>query len=135
MAEVSRRIRIDHAKPSDAQHTFKVGLLVTRSFSKELTAPSKRNSRNATPQSDIATWSSLLYLHSLNTVVNDILQHTFDLLDAGGFQELLPTQLISITQYNIRKNLSYLLEVNIFLLHVIENIRDSLQRQKVADIL
>jgi hypothetical protein len=46
-------------------------------------------------------------------------------------------QEISITQYNIRGNLSYLLEVNVVLLRVIENIRDSLQRQKVArrDIL
>ena len=78
-------------------------------------------------------WSlrSLLHLRSLDAVVDDILQHTLDLLDAEGFQELLQMQLISITQYNIRKNLSYLLEVNIFL-HVIENIHDSLQRQKVA---
>lgn len=46
-------------------------------------------------------------------------------------------QKISITQYNIRGNLSYLLEVNVVLLQVIENICDSLQRQKVAcrDIL
>ena len=90
------------------------------------------NSRDATLQSYIATLSSLLLLRSLEAVVDDILQHAPNLLDAEGFQELLRTQLISVAQYNIRKNLSCLLEVNIFLLQVIENIRDSLQRQKVA---
>ena len=92
------------------------------------------NSRDATLQSDIATLSSLLLFHSLEAVVDDILLHALNLLDGESFQELLVlrTQLISVPQYNIRKNLSCLLEVNIFLLQVIENIRDSLQPQKVA---
>ena len=97
----------------------------------------ERNSHNTTLQSDIATLRSLLLLRSLKAVVDNILQHTLNLLEAKGFQELLRTQLISITQYNIRGNLSYLLEVNVVLLQVIESNRDSLQRQKVArrDIL
>ena len=92
----------------------------------------ERNRRDATLQSDIATLRSLLLLCSLKAVIDNILQHILNLLDAEGFQELLRTQLISVAQYNIRKNLSCLLEVNVFLLQVIENIRDSLQRQKVA---
>jgi hypothetical protein len=85
----------------------------------------------------LATLRSLLLLRSLEAVVDNILQHILNLLDAEGFQELLRMQLISVAQYNIRKNMSCLLEVNVFLLQVIENIGDSLQRQKIArrDIL
>ena len=92
----------------------------------------ERNSRDVTPQSDITTLRSFLLLCSLKAVIDNILQHTLNLLDTEGFQELLRTQLISVTQYNIGKNLSCLLEVNVFLLQVIENSRDSLQRQKFA---
>ena len=92
----------------------------------------ERNSRDATLQSDIATLRSLLLLCSLEAVVDNVLQHTLNLLDAEGFQELLRAQLVSVVQYNIRKNLSYLLEVNVFLLQVIENIGDSWQCQKVV---
>jgi len=79
-------------------------------------------------KSDIATLRGLLLLRSFKAVVDDILQHILNLLDAEGFQKLLRTQLISVAQYNIRKHLPCLLEVNIFLLQVIENICDSLQR-------
>ena len=66
----------------------------------------ERNSCDTALQSDIAT------LRSLEAVVDNILQHTLNLLDAEDFQELLWTQLISVTQYNVRGNLLYLLGVN-----------------------
>ena len=85
----------------------------------------ERNSRDATFQGVTATLRSLSLLRSLEAVVDDILEHILNLLDAKGFQGLLWTA-HQCVRYDVRNSLPYLLE---FLLQVVENIHDSLKCQ------
>ena len=85
------------------------------------------HSAQATENPESGSRISTVEILTVPTTLNNILQHILNFLDAEGFQKLLQMQLISVAQYNIRKHLLCLLEVNIFLLQVIENICDSLQ--------
>jgi hypothetical protein len=88
------------------------------------------NSCNTTFQRNITTLRSLLLLCNLEAVVNDILRHALDLLNTGGLQELMDVRFISVALHGGIP--SYLLEVNIFLLEIIKNVREGLQSQKIA---